>query len=163
MYQLVTSRLPLAAEAAIESWILVARALFIVSAILVAFNCIQIIGRSVALRRAMANEAEDKIALALNALAEEPPHNPLRNAIAWLIISLGGIVGALIFIYGSQVALAASNSVVTKMGAITVWSSLATATVWRAADRSKRPYLIWRAAAIFGTAGFLLTFGEAVW
>lgn len=145
----------------LESWVLVARALFIVAGVLVASNSAEIMLRSIHLKRAMrSGSPRAHLAFALNNLAEEPPYSPFNNALAWFIISCGGIVGATVFIYSGQITIGRQDNLISQLGVMAIWTGLATGVVCRAADRSKRPRNIWLAAAIFGGFGFALTVGE---
>lgn len=150
------------AVVAIESWVLVARALFVVAGTLVASNSVEIMIASMRLRYAMRGQAAEDVARALDALGEQPPYSPFRNALAWLIISVSGIIGAMFFIYGGQITYGRQDGLTSQFGVFVIWTGLATGVVFRAADRSVKPRLIWRACAIFGVAGFALTMGEAL-
>lgn len=91
---------------------------------------------------------------------ERPAHHPKGNALAWGLIALTAIAGAVVFIYTGQAGYPLINPV-NQLATLAIWLGLSFGLVWRAAIRSYRPFLLLASATIFYWAGFGLTLLEA--
>ena len=81
--------------------------------------------------------------------AENPPHNPRANGLAWAIACLGILVGGSTFVARGVVFAPVSGvTSPSNLAVLAIWSCLAVATVVRAMARAQQPRLILRAVGL---------------